>query len=464
MVEPLLIRGARVLDPSSGMDQVGDLLIVDGQIRQAGETVRDGDVPPDCLVIPGDGLVACPGFIDLHSHLREPGFEDKETIATGSLAAARGGYTTICCMPNTNPPIDSAGTVEFIARKAREAGLVRVLPIGCVSKRREGRELAEMWELAQAGVIGFSDDGSPVGNSNLMRQALSYATGLGLPVIDHCEDVALTGGLKGGAAVNEGWVSNRLGLRGWPAPAEEDMVARDIALAEFTGGLLHLAHLSTAGSVQLVRQAKERGIRVTAEVTPHHLTLSEAWVLGHDQSGPLSGPLTVDAYDPATKVNPPLRSRKDVEAVIAGLRDGVLDAIATDHAPHTMVEKLVTSEDAEWGISVLETALGALLALVHRGEVDLMTLVTRLTTGPAAVLGDAYRDLAALRPGTTADVVLFDPNAEWVVRTAEFASKGKNSPLEGVTLRGRVVTTIAGGRPVYSALTDTHAGVVGDGR
>ena len=460
MAEPLLIRGARLLDPSSGMDRVGDLLVTEGRIHRVGESIRDGDIPPDCQVVPGDGLVACPGFIDLHCHLREPGYEEKETIATGSLAAARGGFTTVCCMSNTDPPIDNVKTVDFIARKAAEAGLVRVLPIGCVSKGRRGRDLVAMRELAQAGVIGYSDDGSPVADASLMQQALREASGLGLPIIDHCEDPALSQG----GVVNAGWFAEHQGLPGWPAAAEEGMVARDIALAERTGGRVHLAHLSSTGSVELVHRAKARGLPVTAEVTPHHLTLSETWVFGHDHKGPLDGSHAVGAYDTAAKVNPPLRSPEDVAALIAGLREGVIDAIATDHAPHAAEEKRVAFEEAAWGISGLETALGALLLLVHRKEIDLMTLVARLTTGALAVLGDPYRELAALRPGTTADVVLFDPEAEWVVRGRDFASKGKNTPLEGVTLRGKVVMTIVGGRPVYSALADLPADTVGSVR
>ena len=456
-MESLLIRGARLLDPSTGMDQEGDLLVVDDRIQQVGAAVRDGDVPSGCRVIPGAGLVACPGFVDLHVHLREPGYEDKETIATGALAAARGGFTTICCMPNTNPAIDSASVVDYVLYKAREANVVRVLPIGCVTKNRAGHELAELWELSQAGVIGFSDDGSPVADAHLMRQALVYARGLELPVINHCEDLRLSQS----APVNEGWLSNRLGLRGWPAAAEEVMVARDIALAELTGGPLRLAHLSTAGSVELARQAKERGLPVTAEVTAHHLTLNESWVVGHNQSGPLVGPLVSSAYDTATKVNPPLRTRQDAEALIAGLRDGVIDVIVTDHAPLTITEKLTTYDEASFGISGLETALGALLALVHRGELSLELLVERLTLGPVKLLGEEYRHLATLRQGTTADIVLFDPHQEWVVRGAEFASKGKNTPLEGVTLRGRVVATLAGGRPVYSALPEAEQPPVG---
>ncbi len=454
--EALLIRSARLVDPSTGMDQEGDLLVVDGRIRHVGSSVRDGDVPPGCRVVSGAELVACPGFIDLHAHFREPGYEHKETVATGSLAAARGGFTTVCCMPNTNPPMDSSSVVKYVLSKAREAGTVRVLPIGCVSKGRAGHELAEMLEMAQAGVVGFSDDGSPVADPHLMRQALSYSSGLGLPVINHSQDT----GLFQGGVVNEGWLSHRLGLRGWPAAAEDVMVARDIALAELTGGRLHLAHLSTAGSVELVRRAKERGIPVTAEVTPHHLTLDESWVLGHDKEEPLAGPLGLLAYDTYCKVNPPLRTWRDVEALIGGLRDGVIDAIATDHAPHAITDKLVTFDDAEFGISGLETALGALLGLVHRGEISLKLLVERLTVGPQRVLGDGYKHLGSLRQGTTADVVLFDPVQEWLVRSEDMVSKGKNTPLDGVTLRGRVVATIVGGRLVYSALPGMERVVV----
>lgn len=444
MVEALLIRGARILDAAVGMDQVGDVLVVDGRIRKSGVDVTDGDIPEGCRVVSGAGLVVCPGFIDLHCHLREPGFEDRETIATGTMAAALGGFTTVCAMPNTNPPIDNAGMVEFILQKTRQDGYVRVLPIGCVTKGRRGQELAELWELAQAGVIAYSDDGSPVADPNLMKQALSYTSALGLPVINHCEEPSLTAG----ASINEGWVSNRLGLIGWPREAEESMVARDIALAGLTGGSLHLAHISTARSIDLLRQAKERGLEVTAEATPHHLALTEEWVLGHNPVGSVDRPVTLDAYDPKTKVNPPLRSKGDVEAVVAGLREGIIDAVATDHAPYSLVDKVATLEKAGWGISGLETALSTLLTFVLPNDVALMTLVAALTSGPAKVLGKAYADLATLRAGTTADLVLFDPDAEWVVRTDKFASKGKNSPLGGVTLRGRVIMTVVEGRIV----------------
>ncbi len=457
---PILVRDARLLDPSAGMDRMGDLLLLDGHVQRAGDPVRDGDVPPDCLVIDGRGLVACPGFIDVHTHLREPGYEDRETIATGVQAAARGGFTTICAMPNTNPAADNASVVDYVLQKAREANIVRVLPIGCVSKGRAGKELAELWELAQSGVIGYSDDGSPVEDPHLMRQALAYSSGLGLPVIQHSEDTALSQG----APINEGRLSNRLGLRGWPAVAEEVLIARDISLAELTGGRLHVAHLTTAGSVDLVRKAKERGVSVTAEVTPHHLTLDETWTLGHNDTGSLEGPLTSDAYDTYAKVNPPLRTRIDVQALVQGLRDGVIDVIATDHAPQTIMDKQVTFDDAAYGFSGLETALGALMTLVHGGQIGLDMVVQRLTQGPLAVLGDRYTHLSTLSQGTTADLVLFDPDKEWVVHSGEFVSKGKNTPLDGVTLKGRVLATIADGRLVHSELQDRQSAAVGAGK
>jgi dihydroorotase len=447
----VLIRDVRLLDPSMGLSRHGDLLIVDGCIQKIGSTIRDGDVPGGAEVIPGKGLVACPGFIDLHTHLREPGYEYKETIATGAMAAARGGFTTICCMPNTNPPIDNVSVLQYVCSKAKMAGLVRVLPIGCVSKGREGKHLADLNELASAGAVAFSDDGSPVSDANLMRQALSYVGILGVPVIDHCEELALSRL----APVNEGWLSSRLGLKGWPAVAEEMIVARDIALAGVTGGRLHLAHLSTAGSVDLVRRAKERGVKVTAEVTPHHLIMDEGWVIGRQGRLPHYSSLTRDAYDTNTKVNPPLRTQKDIEALIIGLRDGVIDAIATDHAPHAIADKFLTYDDASFGISGLETAVGILMSLVHKGDLTLEVLIERLTSGPARVLGANYHCLETLREGTTADVVLLDPERKWVVSSSEFASKGKNTPLEGVEMRGGVVATFVGGRLVHSIKSDS---------
>lgn len=444
----LLITGGRIIDPVQKMDIVGDVLISEGKITYAGNQITPP--PDDCDVIDATGQVVCPGFIDLHCHLREPGFEDKETIATGTKAAAKGGFTTICCMPNTEPPLDTRVAVEFVSEKAAAEGVVRVLPVGCITKGRKGMELAEMAELAIAGVAGFSDDGEPVASSRIMRYALEYSQTFGLPVIDHCEDKALSeGGL-----VNEGWIATRMGLRGIPAAAEENIVARDLALAHFTGSRLHIAHVSTDGSVDLVRKAKDRGIAVTAEVTPHHLALTEDRIMGRDRST-TSGhpsqvkPLLLDAYDTDAKVNPPLRTEKDRKALIQGLKDGVIDAIATDHAPHTWTDKACEFGLAAFGISGLETALAALLFLVHNGELDLLTMVSRLTSGPAAVLGTRYSGLANLLEKSVADITIFDPQAEWLVAGDILVSKGRNTPFKGQSLRGKTTATIVEGNMVY---------------
>ena len=434
---PVLVKGGRIVDPAQGMDERGDLLIRDGVVAVIQTEIAS---PDGARVIDAAGLVVCPGFIDLHCHLREPGFEYKETIATGTRAAARGGFTTVCAMPNTDPVMDSRAVVDFVLRLAREEGAVRVLPIGAVTAGSRGAALTEMAELAEAGAVGFSDDGHPVADANVMRQALSYASGLGLPIINHCEVPELSAG----GVMNEGWVATRLGLKGLPRSAEEAMVARDIALAETTGGRLHVAHASTAGTVELVRQAKERGLKVTCEATPHHLTLTDETVLGRGAAA--YEPLSVSAYDTNAKVAPPLRSRPDVEAMVEGLRDGTVDLIATDHAPHASIEKMCTFDEAANGISVLETALGSLMSLVHSGALTLPTLVDRLTAAPARFLGVG---LGTLRPGAPADVTLFDPAAEWVVDPAAFASRGKNTPLAGATLKGRVAATIAAGRVVH---------------
>jgi len=437
----LAIRGGRVLDPGSGLDTIADVLIEDGRIAKVGAALAAAQV------IDASGLVVCPGFIDIHCHLRDPGFEHKETIETGTRAAARGGFTTVCCMPNTEPPIDSQATVEYVLRTAAAVGLVRVLPIGCVSRGRHGETLAELADLAQAGVAGFSDDGNPVADASLMRRALEYSQALGLPVIDHCEEPSLT---KDGV-MHEGWVATRLGLHGQPAAAEEAAVARDIALAEFTGSHVHIAHVSTQGSVELVRAAKARGVNVTAEVTPHHLTLTHEAVAFSP-----AGESGV-TYDTNAKVNPPLRTSEDVEACIEGLLDGTIDAIATDHAPHALEDKLCEFDQAASGISNFETALGALLTLVPEGRLDLATVITKLTAGPVAALGLDRRPgldgLGSLAPGAPADVLVFDPQREWVVEPERFASKGRNTPLAGRTLRGQVVATVYDGRIVYALET-----------
>jgi dihydroorotase len=437
---PILIKGGRIIDPAQSFDRVSDILVADGVVKGIERKISP---PRGARVIDAKGLVVSPGFIDLHCHLREPGYEYKETIATGTRAAARGGFTTICAMPNTDPVADSWAIVDFVRRRAQREGVVRVLPIGCVTKGSRGEELAEMGELAEAGVIGYSDDGRPVSDANIMRQALSYSLTSGLPIINHCEvhELARAG------SMNEGWVSTRLGIEGVPGLAEEAMVARDIGLAELTGGRLHIAHASTAGTVELIRRAKEKGLEnLTCEVTPHHLTLSDETVLGYHQNGSPFEPLTPSAYDTNAKVNPPLRTRRDVEAMVRGLKEGVVDIVATDHAPHSVVEKLCTFEEAANGISGLETAFGSLMSLVHNCDIPLHLLIDRLTAAPARILG---KGLGTLKPGAPADVTILDPDAEWVVDTTDFASKGKNTPLDGATLKGRVVATIVGGEVVH---------------
>ena len=440
--EKTLIRHVRMIDPAVKSDEVGDLLISEGKILGAGKLGLE-EIPEGSLVIDGVDLVACPGFIDLHCHLREPGFEYKETIAAGSKAGAKGGFTTLCAMPNTDPPIDNAAVVEFIHERTKQDATVRVLPIGCVTKGRKGHELAEMEELASAGVVAFSDDGDPVYDANLMRLALLYSSDLGLPISNHCQDKSISCN----GVMAEGPVATHLGLDGIPAAAEEAMIARDIALAQATGGRLHVAHLSTAGSIPLVREAKSRGLRVTAEVCPHHLTITDEWALG--RKGQPADAAGYMAYDTSTKVYPPLRSQSDVDTLIDALADGVIDCVATDHAPHDLTSKQVTYNDAAFGISVLETALGSLLELVHMNKLSMGLLIERLTVGPARILGGGYSDLASLQPGTAADVVLFDPEKEWTVDTTEFESMGKNTPLEGTNLRGRAMATFANGRIVY---------------
>ncbi len=436
----VIIKGGRVIDPSEGVDMVGDVLIEDGRIVRVESDIAS---PEGARVIDADGLVVSPGFIDLHCHLRDPGLEYKETIASGTRAAAKGGFTTVCAMPNTEPTMHTRATVEYVTEKARTEGAVRVLPIGCVTKRSAGAELSEMAELAEAGCIGFSDDGHPVVDSNIMRQALSYASGLGLPIINHCE----TPDLFRDGHMNEGWVSNRLGVQGAPNSAEETMVARDIMLAELAGGHIHLAHISTEGTLDLVRSAKKRGIRVTCEITPHHLTLTDEAVMGNAGGHPFEALETV-AYDTYAKVNPPLRARSDMEIMAEGLADGTIDVIATDHAPHGQIEKLCTFEEAAMGISNLETALGSVMSLVHAGQIGMPLLIEKLTSAPAEFLGRT--DIGSLRPGANADVTILDPNAKWTVDTEAFVSKGKNSPLHGQTLKGQVVMTMVGGEVVYS--------------
>lgn len=439
----LIIQNARVIDPYQDIDLVGDIFVKDGLVDHVGPSM---DVSRSAKrVIDAQGLIASPGFMDLHCHLRDPGFESKETIVTGTKAAAKGGFTTICCMPNTEPPMDTPAVVQYVKDQAKRASQVRVYPIGCVTKAREGKALSNMYALAQSGVVLYSDDGSPVHDPDLMRMALAYAGDLGLAISNHCEDPVLS---RGGV-MHEGDVSMRLGLPGIPSTAEEIMVARDIALAENTGGLLHIAHVSTAGSVELVKQAKDRGLNITAEVTPHHLTMSDFWVAGKTTGENILDPLTSEAYDTNARVYPPLRSSADVNAVVEGLRTGIIDCIATDHAPHDKISKGGTYEEAENGISVLETAFGSLMSLVHNGRIGLAELIERLTVGPARVLGNDFLQFASLKPGTPADIVMLDPEKEWIVDTKEFLSKGKNTPLHGTKFNGKVVMTLVGGQIVW---------------
>lgn len=433
----VLIHGGRIVDPARDLDRVGDLWIRDGAIAEISAV---GPVPGGrrgLLVIDAGGQVVCPGLVDVHCHLRDPGQEEKETIATGTRAAARGGFTTLCAMANTVPPVDNRAAVEYVLRTAATEGVARVYPIATVTQAMAGRELTEMADLAEAGAVAFSDDGKPIVDSGVMRHALEYSRLVERPITVHEEDPTLSAG----GVMNEGPVATRLGLSGWPGVAEEAMIARDLALCEATGGRLHLLHVTTAGGVEIIRRARERGVRFTAETTPHHLTLTDEWVAGWRP-----GEKTAAPYDTATKVNPPLRTEADRQALIAAVRDGVLDLIATDHAPHSEADKLDDYGTAAFGISGLETALAALLGLVNHGALDLGLLIQRLTIDPARAFGLPG---GTLRPGAPADVCIFDPEATWTVAPERFASKGKNTPLAGLTLRGQVTATLCAGRLVF---------------
>jgi dihydroorotase len=437
---PLLIKGGRVIDPASGLDGTADVLIRDGLIAEVGRGAegRGISAPDGARVIDAGGLVVTPGFVDLHTHLREPGFEEKETIESGTRAAAAGGFTTLCCMPNTEPALDTAAALQFVLRSARATGVVRVYPIGAVTRGRKGRQLAEMAELSAAGAVAFSDDGDCVTDGAMMRHALEYSLIVRRPIVQHAEDKSLSHG----GSMNEGPVAARLGLPGWPRQAEEVIVGRDLQLAELTGAHLHVAHASTAGTVDLIRQARARGIHVTSEVTPHHLTLTDDLVAGHWWSVTASLP----PYDARTKVNPPLRTGADAGALLAGLKDGTVDCIATDHAPHATADKQCEYQLAAFGIANLETALGSVLSLVHEGKVELPEAVATMTSRPAAVF---RLPGGRLTPGEPADVTVFDPDREWNVDPQQFFSKGKNTPLAGHFLRGQVLYTVVGGDLVF---------------
>jgi len=435
----LLVKGGRIVDPGRGIDRVGDILISGGRIVKAGDAVISGsssETPSRVQCLDATGLVVCPGFVDLHCHLRDPGFEHKETIATGTAAAAKGGFTTVCCMGNTKPPLDTPATVDRVKEKASREALVMVLPIGCITRGRKGRELTDMAGLARAGVVAFSDDGDPVADPEIMRAAMICSHGLRLPIIDHCEDKTLSS--RG--VMNEGPVSNATGLVGIPPAAEEVMVDRDLTLARLTGAPVHIAHVSTRGSVELIRRAREEGLPVTCEVTPHHLTLTEDRVWGDEKDKRL---------DTNTRVNPPLRTEADVQSLIGALREGVIDVIATDHAPHAAADKECSFELAAPGISGFETALGCLMPLIHRGEMSLGVLISRLTHDPARVIGRGG-ELGTLRTGAPANVVILDPEREWIVDSRSFASRGRNTPYDGWRFKGKVMATIANGNIAYT--------------
>jgi len=412
-----------VVDPGR-VNGPADVLIENGKIVAVGPKLK---APANATVIDATGRVVMPGFIDLHVHFREPGFEYKETIQSGTAAAAAGGFTSVCCMPNTSPVNDNQSITEFILEKARTAGNANVFPIGAITKGSEGKELAEIGDLRRAGCVAISDDGLPVMNSLVMRRAMEYAIAFDVPVVDHCEDLHLSEG----GCMNEGFVSTQLGLPGMPAAAEDVMVARNLALAELTGARLHLAHLSTAGSVRMVRDAKARGIKVTAEACPHHFMLTEEACCG---------------YNTHAKMNPPLRTGTDVQAIKDGLRDGTIDVIATDHAPHATQEKQQEFAAAPNGIVGLETAWPLTLTLVEEGVLSLEEAVAKLTTEPAKAFSLKKGTLA---PGADADVAITDLQEGWEVDPARFRSKSRNTPFAGWKVKGRITTTIVGGRVVY---------------
>lgn len=422
---PLVIKGGRVIDPAQEIDTEADVLVLDGKVVEVGKNLA----PPDgSEFIDASGLVVAPGLIDVHVHFREPGMEEAETIASGARAAAAGGFTGVCAMPNTDPVTDNQAAVGFVVKQGTAARSARVYPMAAITLEQKGERLSEFGELAAAGAVAVSDDGRPVVSSHIMRTALEYARSFEILVVDHCEDPELASG----GAMHEGLVSNRLGLKGIPAAAEEIMVARDALLAELTGGHVHICHVSTRGSVEIIRQAKKRGANITAEVTPHHFTLTD---------------VACEGYDTNAKMNPPLRGSEDVASVIEGLKDGTVDLIATDHAPHHYEAKEREFDDAPFGVVGLETALGiGITQLVDTKALNLSALIYRMSTMPARTFGLPGGSLV---PGGAADVVLFDPQRRWQVDPSAFLSQSRNSPFAGWELSGKVVRTLVAGRTVF---------------
>ncbi|MBI4684985.1 MAG: dihydroorotase [Nitrospirae bacterium] len=422
----LLIKDGHIIDPLQWIDGIGDLLIEDGKIKEISsqQSAVSSQEQGNVQTINAKGKFVLPGLIDMHTHLREPGFEYKETIKTGTMAAVKGGFTAVCAMPNTNPINDNSSVTEFIIRKAIREGACTVYPIGAITKGQKGEELAEMGIMYDEGCVAFSDDGRPVMNSLIMRRALEYSRMFNVTVISHCEDMDLSEG----GVMNEGLLALTLGLRGIPAGAEEAMVARDIILAKLTKGMLHVAHISTEGSVRLIREAKAQGIQVTAETCPHYFSITED---------------TVSGYNTNAKVNPPLRTQKDVEAIKQGLKDGTIDVIATDHAPHHRDEKFQEFDKAPSGISGLETALSLSLRLVHEGILTMPQLVEKMASNPAKILRIKK---GTLKVGADGDVVIIDTQRECKVESEKFLSKGKNTPFAGWVLKGIPVMVIAKGK------------------
>jgi dihydroorotase len=433
----LLIANGYVIDPAQGINSGRDLLVEDGRV--VGLLDRGAETPAGVEVLDATGLIVAPGFIDLHTHLREPGAEYKETIATGAAAAVAGGWTSICAMPNTDPINDSPAVTRFIIEQAQRAELANVFPVGALTKASEGRELSEMGEMKHAGIVAVSDDGRPVPTAGIMRRAMEYARGFGLTIVDHCQDVSLAAG----GVMHEGRWSLILGLRGMPAAAEDVHVIRDCVLAKLTGASVHIAHVSTAGALDAIREAKKGGLPVTCEASPHHWTLTDE---------------ALADYDTNTKMSPPLRSRYHLEALLEGLRDGTIDAIATDHAPHHSDEKALEFDQAPFGITGLETAVGLAFDLVNQGVIDLERLVWLCSTNPARIF--ALQDRGTLAENAHADITILDPACEWVFDVASSKSKSRNTPFHGRVMTGAAVATIVGGRlvylnPDYSRITDT---------
>ncbi|MCZ6758925.1 MAG: dihydroorotase [Gemmatimonadetes bacterium] len=422
-----IFTGGRVIDPSQELDIASDLLVVDGKVAEIGKNLT---APDEAEVIDVSGLIVAPGLIDVHVHFREPGMEEAETVATGARAAVAGGFTGVCVMPNTDPVTDNQAAVGFIVKQGGAANAARVYPIAAITLQQLGERLSEFGELVAAGAVAVSDDGHPVVSSHMMRTALEYAQTFGIPIVDHCEDPSLAAG----GVMHEGLVSSRLGLKGIPSAAEEIMVARDALLAELTEGRVHICHVSTEGSVEIIRQAKSRGARITAEATPHHFTLTD---------------VACEQYDTNTKMNPPLREDHDVAAVIEGLKDGTLDVIATDHAPHHYEAKERDFDDAPFGVVGLETALGVGISeLVDTKQLSLYDLIHCMSTKPARIF-----DLpgGGLSGGSPADLVVFDPTRLWIVDEAKFLSKSRNTPFSGRELSGAVVRTVVAGMTVFEA-------------